>query len=509
MLASHAKAHRLQALATYDHILNAHKQVPSVKSYDCLLKMLITLPPNRMSQADRVNEMIRFCKDMSSFGVHPTDETLQILFFSRHSAPLMRLVRDRFHEKGKDSITSAESEGARNWCVDLLENLFAGSDCLDSVATYEHLLTLIAKYEGCDGLADAAAVCAKMKHRNLAPTLAFYNALIRLYCSCAIENENLSRQAAVDRFARGGTIVAFLDEMKSIGLQPDAASFYPMIEASAKMKNLKIALELFTRMLSEVPNASSFDTPNVPACYCAMVVAFVRERDVDHAEELFARMTANQPADCPEFECNRELQNWRVGVEPFATAYSYMIHLYALKGQLARATELFDKLDAMWGRDDPKAFAFTALIHALAKANDRVAAQKRFDEMKRRGLRPSVKTYNSMIWLAVQECDAAEARALRDEMLANGVSLDVVVYTTLIEGSARRSDCGEALAYLKEMKAAGVMPNAATYSVLMKLSMRLKDRTSVIRFWSEMRAQGIDPSVASKKKKRLAYAILE
>lgn len=96
---------------------------------------------------------------------------------------------------------------------------------------------------------------------------------------------------------------------------------------------------------------------------------------------------------------------------------------------------------------------FPALSGAAEKARDIL------DEIAAEGLRPNLRTFNSVVDIHAQKHDAAGARRAFDEMKAAGLHPNVVTYTSLMDAMMKSGDMDGAMGLLEEMKTAGVQPN--------------------------------------------------
>lgn len=86
-------------------------------------------------------------------------------------------------------------------------------------------------------------------------------------------------------------------------------------------------------------------------------------------------------------------------------------------------------------------------------------AQDVLEEIAEEGLRPNIRTFNSVIDIYAQKHDAVGAKQVFSEMKAAGLRPNVVTYTSLMDAMMKSGDMNGAMGMLEEMKAAGVRPN--------------------------------------------------
>ena len=90
-----------------------------------------------------------------------------------------------------------------------------------------------------------------------------------------------------------------------------------------------------------------------------------------------------------------------------------------------------------------------------------------FEDMKYRGVTPTVVTYNTLIAAFVQGKQYLRAQRVFEDMQALGCRPTVVTYTTIIFGLAKARLWERAWELLADMESAGVRPNVLTYITLM------------------------------------------
>ena len=89
--------------------------------------------------------------------------------------------------------------------------------------------------------------------------------------------------------------------------------------------------------------------------------------------------------------------------------------------------------------------------------------------MKRKGLKPDVKTYSTIMNVCVKNCLLREGIALKREMKKHGVRPNLTTYNTLINICSKCGDLKKALEIKSEMENDGLKPDEKTFSTLMSV----------------------------------------
>ncbi|KAJ8446731.1 hypothetical protein Cgig2_002893 [Carnegiea gigantea] len=178
-------------------------------------------------------------------------------------------------------------------------------------------------------------------------------------------------------------------------------------------------------------------------------------------------------------------------------------------------------------------FYCRARLPDKALQSDLDGAQKMFDEMRKRGLKPTAVTFSTLIAglctnLKLQEAfklkrdmtkiykvtpnvhvytslirglcevkDLSLAFELKNEMLERNIKLDSAIYTTLISGLFKVGRKDELHELLEEMKKAGCHPETETYNALIAGFCGEKQFDLALEFLHEMELQGRKPDVIS------------
>ncbi|KAG4988451.1 hypothetical protein JHK85_031434 [Glycine max] len=85
------------------------------------------------------------------------------------------------------------------------------------------------------------------------------------------------------------------------------------------------------------------------------------------------------------------------------------------------------------------------------------------DEMKRRGIKPDLISYNTLISGYSKRGDMKDAFGVRDEMMTTGFDPTILTYDALIQGLCKNREGEHAEELLKEMVSKGIPPDDSTY----------------------------------------------
>ncbi|KAI8821381.1 uncharacterized protein EV422DRAFT_40431 [Fimicolochytrium jonesii] len=128
-------------------------------------------------------------------------------------------------------------------------------------------------------------------------------------------------------------------------------------------------------------------------------------------------------------------------------------------------------------------------------------------EMRRKGMRPSIRAYNSLISVYVRNNQMAAALGVLDKLKTpeswdptaeHPLKPDATTYTILIRGFLEKESHAEGERLFREMRALGFSPSVSIYNQMMMSSIRRKRNTAAIRLFQDMQ-QSLDivPNLSS------------
>lgn len=150
---------------------------------------------------------------------------------------------------------------------------------------------------------------------------------------------------------------------------------------------------------------------------------------------------------------------------------------------------------------------YTALISACGKCHEQERVQQLLDDMQKKGLQPSVSTFNALLDTCQRhhegetetekECLArvARAEAIWAEMVHRGIEPDEISYGTMINTCAEHAGAHLAREYLDRMQDQGLQPTLHTYSSLIKAYAKETQLQAAEQTLQDMLRHGIKPSV--------------
>jgi pentatricopeptide repeat protein len=201
--------------------------------------------------------------------------------------------------------------------------------------------------------------------------------------------------------------------------------------------------------------------------------------------------------------CLKELE--RAGIEPNVFVTTSWISLCQKAGEPQRALDAYDYMRSIGVK--PSLRTFNSLISALApgreayqsrNANDRgdlaIArmrdAFKVFDTMRLEQVLPDKVTYSAMISACARAGDADRAFALFEQM-PRRIRPDAYIYNGLILACEKVGDAEKAFRVAADMRRHGIPPDHFTYPVLLTLCGQTGDGRRALALLREMRTEGV------------------
>lgn len=228
---------------------------------------------------------------------------------------------------------------------------------------------------------------------------------------------------ALGRANLGEMAVSRLEEMSSVGLQPDVVCYTAAMSASGSwIKSLSLLEEMEKRGIRA----------NL-VTYNSAMRACERDGQWKKACSLLEEMVSR-------------------GVSPDATSYNTCIWACEKAGHWREALNLRERMTSEGIALD--VFTYGALIAACDRGGQWEMALALLDEMKE----PNLHCYGA----AMSACARAGAHSQVFELMSSIQNPNVVIYTTAIK--AVGDDWGRAIEIVETMKAKGIEPNSMTYN---------------------------------------------
>ncbi|XP_010474658.1 PREDICTED: putative pentatricopeptide repeat-containing protein At1g02420 [Camelina sativa] len=142
----------------------------------------------------------------------------------------------------------------------------------------------------------------------------------------------------------------------------------------------------------------------------------------------------------------------------------------------------------------PDLHTFNILLSGWKSSEE---AEAFFEEMKGKGLKPDVVTYNSLIDVYCKDREIEKAYKVIDKMREEDETPDVITYTTIIGGLGLIGQPDKAREILNEMKEYGCYPDVAAYNAAIRnfcIARRLGDADKLV---DEMVKKGLSPNATT------------
>ncbi|KAI9314451.1 hypothetical protein BX666DRAFT_1966767 [Dichotomocladium elegans] len=144
---------------------------------------------------------------------------------------------------------------------------------------------------------------------------------------------------------------------------------------------------------------------------------------------------------------------------------------------LVRAIERPEQLHEM---------AFANLISAYRKKKNYTQALEIFEDMLKRGLKPSVRSFNEVIHVYADKGLVDKADAMLNAMQELQIPADIATYGLMIRAKAESGDMRSAIQCYFSMQKQGVEPNVYIFGLFINAFAQKSDIHSVLRWFSSM-----------------------
>jgi pentatricopeptide repeat protein len=180
-------------------------------------------------------------------------------------------------------------------------------------------------------------------------------------------------------------------------------------------------------------------------------------------------------------------------IKPSVITYNNntMIDVYAKKGMMAKAKEMFAsmKSDGIM----PDIYTYNSMIYAYLKDGQMFKAIELFTSMNIDGMKPDVVTYNSIIDAYSKDGQMDKAIEMLASMKREGMKPNVVTYQSLLNCYAKNGNhLDDMFCILKEMKDSSIVPKVHTWTNILDGFSRArgeKDQKKALSIWQYLSGQ--------------------
>ncbi|KAG2395616.1 hypothetical protein LR48_Vigan09g200500 [Vigna angularis] len=154
-------------------------------------------------------------------------------------------------------------------------------------------------------------------------------------------------------------------------------------------------------------------------------------------------------------------------------------------------------LDKIKPYGDTEVILFNITLKAFRKSRDFEGAEKLFDEMIQRGVKPDNITFSTLINSARMCSLPNKAVEWFEKLPSFGCEPDAMVYSAMVSAYAQTNNVDMALSLYDRAKAERWTLDASTFSSLIKMHGVLGKYDEGLRIFEEMKALGVKPSVVT------------
>ncbi|XP_057822141.2 pentatricopeptide repeat-containing protein At4g14050, mitochondrial [Cryptomeria japonica] len=314
-------------------------------------------------------------------------------------------------------------------------------------------------------------VFESLSHKLLQDTL------IRMYYHCGnlvharemfdqmIERDVLSWNAIIAAYRRHGCpheSLALFHQMQATGVQPDQFTFSSILQACAKIRDLKHGICIHQSII-EAGFLSDYVVAN------ALVDMYAKCGSIQKARDMFDKMP------------HRDVFSWTAMVSGYAQSgvpdealrlfeempqrnvvtWNALIAGYVQNGFVEKALETFKQMKLM--HVEPDTTTFVSVLPACAKIGALEQGRDIHQNIIERGFPLDVAVASALVDMYAKCGSIHKARELFDKMPQR----DVVSWTTMIAGYAQNGYCKDALKLFEQMKHSGTHPNYVTFTCIL------------------------------------------
>ncbi|KAG4948872.1 hypothetical protein JHK86_042111 [Glycine max] len=441
------------------------------------------------------HKAIEFFEKMPSFGVQP-DAGLTSFMIHAYACSWNADMALELYDRAK----------AERWRVD--------------TAAFLALIKMFGKFDNFDG---CLRVYNDMKVLGTKPIKETYDTLLYV----------------MGRAKRAGDAKAIYEEMISNGFSPNWPTYAALLEAYCKARCHEDALRVYKEMKKEKGMNVDVFLYNLLFDMCADVGC------MDEAVEIFEDMKSSRTCQPDNFtysclinmysshlkqtESLESSNPWEQQVSTILKGIGDMVSegdvIFILNKMVNPNTASFVLryfLSKINFTTDKELILYNATLNLFRKSRDFEGAEKLFDEMLQRGVKPNNFTFSTMVNCANKPVELFEkmsgfgyepdgitcsamvyayalsnnvdkAVSLYDRAIAEKWCLDAAAFSALIKMYSMAGNYDRCLKIYQEMKVLGVKPNVVTYNTLLGAMLKAEKHRQAKAIYKEMRSNGVSP----------------
>uniref|UniRef100_A0A7S4HPB8 Pentacotripeptide-repeat region of PRORP domain-containing protein n=1 Tax=Vannella robusta TaxID=1487602 RepID=A0A7S4HPB8_9EUKA len=293
---------------------------------------------------------------------------------------------------------------------------------------------------------------------------------------------------------------ALYDDLHNTTIQPSSQTVALLLEACARSGETDRAFDFFFRAQQDgvQPNIHIY---NALMKNCAVTGKLERgnlllqqmsEAGINPNQKTFHRMM-QMSIQANKLDAAEQLMSsmGKFGYKPSVVTYNILIKGQVIHGDIKSAIKVYVNMQRQGVL--PNADTFSLLIE-YSSSNQ---GFKFLGEMKRFGVKPSLKIYNSFLAACGREGNADRAYQVYEIMNENKVTPDRTTLNTLMAATIKTKEYDQTYRFIEKMSELNIQPNLTTYNIMLARLCKLRQLDSIIELLSEMIHAEILPNVTS------------
>ncbi|PKA53171.1 Pentatricopeptide repeat-containing protein [Apostasia shenzhenica] len=229
------------------------------------------------------------------------------------------------------------------------------------------------------------------------------------------------------------------------------------------------------------------------------LLLFVRSRRIPCKDSLFSALIRHfSRASLPDKALGLFLSipsfNCPPG-SPSTQTFNHLLDSLVDNGRHDEAESLFSRSSDFGLRRNHVSYnvILKGRLQRLGKDDGFAYARQLFDEMRKRGIGPSVVSYNLLIGFLTKNNNLSKAMDLKEKMIREGTYPNAVTYAILMKGLCSSDNYAAAKKLMFDMEYNGCKTKLVNYGVLMSDCRRRGDMEEMRKLFAEMRIRRMKP----------------
>ncbi|RDX76359.1 Pentatricopeptide repeat-containing protein, chloroplastic, partial [Mucuna pruriens] len=340
---------------------------------------------------------------------------------------------------------------------------------------------------------DAKAIYEEMISNGFSPNWPTYAALLQAFCKARCLEDALGVYKEMKEKGMNVDLVLYnllFDMCADVGCLGEAVEIFEDMKSSGACQPDNFTYSCLINMYSShLKPAESLESTNPWEQHVSTILKDLGDK-VSEGDVIFI-LNRMVDANTASFVLRFFQSKVKFTRDKEVIVYNVTLNLFKKSRDFEGAEKLFDEM--LQRGVKPNNITFSTMVNCASLSGLPNKAVEWFEKMSGFGCEPDGITCSAMVYAYARTNNVDKALNLYDRAKAENWCLDVVTFSALIKMYSMAGNYDQCLTIYQEMKILGVKPNVATYNTLFGAMLRAKKHRQAKTIYKEMKSNGVSP----------------